>query len=36
MNYIKYCKECGIILPAEAEDSICDCCKDDRSDKDDD
>lgn len=26
------CRECGIILPANAEDDLCDCCKDDRRD----
>jgi len=24
------CRECGIILPAEASDDLCDCCKDDK------
>lgn len=26
------CSECGIILPEESTDTICDCCKDDRRD----
>lgn len=30
------CRECGIILPADAEDDICDYCKDDRRNEDED
>lgn len=30
------CRECGIILPEYAEDDICECCKDDRRDNDED
>lgn len=32
MKELVRCRECGIILPADTEDDLCDCCKDDRRD----